>query len=173
MQLFKIPFIISLVLALALPAFGQFDSPPGGQPDEVSQMASFLGLDEDQQTEIRELIDEISPKIQEKEARAGALYRELYEQSGYDFDETEVRETAVRIGDLTAEITALSVILQSRIEGIFTEEQRQTLASMRQQQQQMQQQMQMQQQQPQPGGGSGTDAYGRSPGDPHYGHDHP
>lgn len=163
MQSFQIPFIITLLLALALPAFGQFGN-PGEQPDEVDQMARFLGLDEEQQTGIRAVIEEISPQIQELEVQAEELYRELHEQSGHDFDEAEVRKTAARIGELTGEITALSVILQSRVEGIFTEDQRQRLEAMRRQQPQMP---------AQPGGGSETDAYGRSPGDPHYGHDHP
>ncbi|MEX2381427.1 MAG: Spy/CpxP family protein refolding chaperone [Opitutales bacterium] len=174
--------VAALAIGMAAPASGQF---PGTQeqPDQVDQLAQLLGLSEEQQTEIRTVIDEIGSKIEELQVKAQELQQELQEQVGPDFNEDEIRKTATKLGEATGEMTALSVILQSKVEAIFTEEQRETLKDLERQQQQaqqeqmqrqLQQQLQQQQLPPQQSQGSGgTDPYGRDAGDPHYGHDHP
>lgn len=117
------------------------------QPDEVDQLAEMVGLTEEQQSEIRAVIDEISPQVERLQAEAQVAQRELYDKAGADFDEKEIREGAAKLGALSGEITALTLILQSRVDGIFTDEQRAQLEQMQQQQQEMQRQMQQQQMQ--------------------------
>lgn len=166
--------VAALATGTVLPASAQF---PGAQeqPDQVDQLAQLLGLSDEQQTDIRAVIDDLSPKIDELQSELQGLHEELQEQSGPDFDEAEIRKTADKIGELTGEMTALSVILQSKVESEFTEEQRETLKNLEQQQQQppQQQQQRPQGQAPQQPGGGEADQHGRNPGDPHYGHDHP
>lgn len=140
--------VAGLAAGLALPAMAQMPGPQE-QPDEVDQLTQVLGLSEEQETEIRSVIDEISPKIDELQAEVQSVQEELQEKSGAGFDEDSIRESASRFGELTGEITALSVILQSKVQDIFTEEQRDELESIQQRQREMQQQMQQQQMQQQ------------------------
>lgn len=143
--------VAGLAVAFTLPAFGQQPEFPGAeeQPDEVDQLAQMVGLSDDQQTEIREVIAEISPKIEELQVKAQEAQEELHGKAGKDFDEDEIRKGAAKLGEMTGEITALSIILQSRVDGIFTDDQRDQLDQLQQQQQQQQQQMQQQQMQQQ------------------------
>lgn len=137
--------VATLTAGISLFAFGQLP-PAQEQPDEVDQLTQMLGLTEEQQTEIRGVIDEISPQIEKLQVEARAVQEDLQEHvTGDEFDETEIRKTAAKLGDLTGEITALTVILQSKVHRAFTDEQRKQLEELERQQQQMQQQ-QMQQQ---------------------------
>lgn len=140
--------VAALVMGLSLSASGQI---PGQEerPDEVDQLAEMLDLTEDQQSEIRSVIDEISPKIEELQTEARSVQEGLREKAGPDFDEAEIRKDASKLGELTGEITALTIILQSTVHSIFTKEQRDKLEELERQQQQMQQQMQQQFQQQQ------------------------
>ncbi len=159
-KLLQFMTVAGLAMSLTLFASGQM---PAGQPapqqppDQVDQLAQMIGLTEEQTAEIRAAIDEISPKIEALQTEAQEVQQELEEISGADFDEAKIRETATKLGELTGKITAESVILQSMVDGIFTDEQRQRLEDLERQQQQMQRQMQqqqmqqmMQQQQPPP-----------------------
>lgn len=120
------------------------------QPDQVSQIAELVGLSEDQEAEIREIMQETRAELQELQAEASEVQQQLQEQIGPDYDEGQIRDDAARLGELNGEMTALSTLMQARIDSVFTEEQRNTLEErmrqMQQQQQQMQQQMQQQQQ---------------------------
>lgn len=144
----------ALGCSLSLSAFGQ--QPGAAAPgDQVDQLATMLGLSEDQQTEIREAIDELSPQIETLQGKAQAVQQELQEKIRPDFDEAEIRETAAKLGELSGEMAALSAVLQATVQDIFTEEQRDQLeeqqrAQQQAQQQQMQQQMQRQMQQQAP-----------------------
>jgi len=69
--------------------------------------------------------------------------------AGPDFDETAIRAKAGELGNLEGQMTAASIILQSKIDAVFTVEQREQLEEMQRQQQQMQQQMQQMQMQQQ------------------------
>lgn len=167
--------LAALTLGIAFPVSAQV---PGAQqqPDQVDQLTQMLGLSEEQQTEIRSIFDEINPKLQELQLEARDLQQELQELGGPGFDEEKVRKTAAKLGELTGEMNALSIILQSRVEENFTEEQRQQLEDLQQQQQggpQPQQQQGAPQPQQQPSTDGGPDQHGRGPGDEHYGHGHP
>ncbi|MGQ4880188.1 hypothetical protein ACOJCM_16610 [Billgrantia sp. LNSP4103-1] len=139
----------TLGFAGAATAQEQMQAPQGDQVDQLDQL---LDLDENQQQEIRSLLDEAERELAPKEQEAQALQARLGDHVGPDYDENAIRQDAARLGDLTGEITAESVLLQSRIESVFTDEQRQRLdEAISQQQQQMQDlQDQMQQQEGQP-----------------------
>jgi periplasmic protein CpxP/Spy len=137
-------FLAALFLGLSIPAFAQ-EARPSGPPDEVDQLGQMVGLSEEQKTDIRSIIGEMTPKLEELQDQAERVQQELQEQAGPDFEESKIRETAAKLGELTGEMTALTVILQSRVARVFTEEQRDQLEQMSQQQAQLQQQ-QMQQQ---------------------------
>jgi periplasmic protein CpxP/Spy len=138
--------VISVALAFSAAA-QQPES--GAQQDELQRLAEAIGLSDDQQSEIRAVVDEIGPDIQALQTRAQLLQQELQKHVRPDYDEDEIREGAERLGDLTGEMTALSVLMQARIQAIFTEEQREQLQEIvaRQQQQQQQFEEQMRQQQ--------------------------
>jgi len=141
-----IPFLAATALAalLFVPASAQ-EAIPGAPPDEVDQLAQMVDLTEEQQRDIRGVIAEITPRIEQLQTRAQSVQQELEELAGPDFNESEIRETASRLGDMAGEMTALTVILQSRVAQIMTEEQREELEERARQQEQMQQQMMQQQ----------------------------
>ncbi|KAA0014379.1 MULTISPECIES: Spy/CpxP family protein refolding chaperone [Billgrantia] len=141
---------LSLGMASAATAQQQMQAPPQG--DQVDQLDQLLDLDENQQQEIRRLLDEAQSQMAPKEQEVQALQARLGEHVGPDFDEAAIRQDASRLGELTGELTAESVLLQSRVEAVFTEEQRERLEQeIAQQQQQMRDlQDQMQQQGGQP-----------------------
>lgn len=140
------------ILALAVSALlvgnvamAQQASP--GQPDQVDQLAQMVGLDDSQQTEIRAILEEMQGEIQELQQEAQELQAELQDQIGPDYDESQIRSIAADLGEISGEMTALSTLMQARVDSVFTEEQRQKLEERMQQMRQMQRQRQMQQQQ--------------------------
>lgn len=139
-------FLAAIALSLGIAGAAMAQQAPQG--DQVDQLDQLLDLEESQQQEIRSLMEEAERELAPKEQEAQALQARLGEHVGPDFDESAIREDASRLGELTGEITAESVLLQSRIESVFTEEQRERLdEAVAQQQQQMQNlQEQMQQQ---------------------------
>jgi periplasmic protein CpxP/Spy len=141
--------LLSLVAASQSAAQNQGSPAPSGEaPDQISQLAEMVGLSDDQESEIRGVIDEKSPKIEQLQQQARAIQSELDALSGPDYDEAAIRAKASELGGLQGEMTAESVLLQSEIDSIFTAEQREQLEAMQRQQQQMrQQQMQRQMQQ--------------------------
>ena len=133
-----------VALSLSVPAVAQQS---GGQPDQVDQLAQMVGLTEEQQTEIRAIIDEMQGEIGELRQEARALQQQMQGEIKSDFDEAAIREQAEELGDVTGEIAALSTLMQAKVDSIFTQEQRDELDKrMQQMQQQMQQRRQMQQQ---------------------------
>ncbi len=109
----------------------------------------MVGLSEAQEKDIRAIIAELEPLLESLQTKAQAVQTELVELAGPDFDEALIRAKAAELGDLEGEMTAASIILQSKIDAVFTAEQREQLEAMQRQQQEMQrqmQQMQMQQQ---------------------------
>jgi periplasmic protein CpxP/Spy len=148
---------LALAICMAAPTLAQEEPFPAPQ-DEVDQLAALIGLTDEQQAEIRELMAEIGPEIQALQAEAEVQQHELQQHVGPDFDEGEIREAAGRLGELTGEMTALSVLLQAKVQAVFTEDQRRHLQALveeqeeqqRQFQEQLRQQQQQQQQQPPP-----------------------
>lgn len=148
----QISSILALVFAATAQSFGQApaNAPAGAQqPDQISQLAEMVGLSDEQEKEIRAIIAEMEPAIEKLQTEARAVQTELVALAGPEFDETAIRAKAAELGALEGEITASSIILQSKIDAVFTEEQREQLEEMQRQQQQMQQQMQQQQMQQQ------------------------
>jgi len=108
----------------------------------------LVGLSDDQQTEIRGIIDEKQEKIAELREEARALQQQMQAEIKPEYDEDSIRDNAEELGDVTGEIAALSTLMQAKVDSVFTEEQRDTLDKrMQQMQQQRQQQQQMMQQQ--------------------------
>lgn len=146
MKLAKMFGTAAIALSLSAPALAQ--QAAGGQPDQVDQLAQLVGLSEDQQTEIRGIIDEKQEKIAELRQEARALQQQMQAEIKPDYDEDSIRDNAEELGDVTGEIAALSTLMQAKVDSVFTEEQRDTLDKrMQQMQQQRQQQQQMMQQQ--------------------------
>ena len=144
MKLVKLFGTALVALSLSVPAVAQQS---GGQPDQVDQLAQMVGLTEEQQTEIRAIIDEMQGEIGELRQEARALQQQMQGEIKSDFDEAAIREQAKELGDVTGEIAALSTLMQAKVDSVFTQEQRDELDKrMQQMQQQMQQRRQMQQQ---------------------------
>lgn len=142
MKLAKLFGTALVAVSLSVPALAQ--QAPGGQPDQVAQLAKMVGLSEDQQTEIRGIIDEMQGEIGELQAEARGLQQKVQAEIKPDYDEDAIRDNAEELGKVTGEMTALSAIMQAKVDEVFTEEQRDTLE---QRMKQMQQQRQMMQQQ--------------------------
>lgn len=138
MQLSKFLVTLTLTLGIIGAATAQ-QMPPPSQGDPIEQLDQLLDLEESQQQEIRRLMETAERELAPKEQEAQTLQANLAEQVGPDVDENAVRQDATRLGELTGEITAESILLQSRIEAVFTDDQRQRLDdAIAQQQQQMQ-----------------------------------
>tara|TARA_R110002020_G_scaffold11538_4_gene43271 strand:+ start:1420 stop:1878 length:459 start_codon:yes stop_codon:yes gene_type:complete len=136
-------------LAFSVPAMAQ--QMGGGAPsvdDQVNQLDEMVDLNDGQKEELSNLLTQMQDDVGANEQEAQQLQQQLSEHVQPDYDEAAIRADAERLGDLTAEMTADSIIIQSQIEGVFTQEQRDQLdEAVAQQQQQMQQQMQEQMQQ--------------------------
>lgn len=139
---------------MAAPVLAQ-EVPPQTAPspqEQVAQLDEMVGLDQAQQDEIVGYLTELQQDVGQRHSDVQLLEQQLLEQAGPDFDENAIRQTATQLGDLTAQIAADSVILQSRIEAALTQEQRDALDEAARQQEeemrQMQEQMMQQQQQP-------------------------
>ncbi|AHI28721.1 Spy/CpxP family protein refolding chaperone [Marinobacter similis] len=146
MKLAKMFGTAVVALSLSAPAVAQ--QAAGGQPDQVDQLAQMVGLSDDQQTEIRGIIDEKQDKIAKLRQEARALQQQMQAEIKPEYDEDSIRDNAEELGDVTGEIAALSTLMQAKVDSVFTEEQRNTLDKrMQQMQQQRQQQQQMMQQQ--------------------------
>lgn len=153
------PAVAALVFSIPVMAQQMGGGGMGGGPpsvdDQVNQLDEIVDLDEGQKEEISSLMTQMQDEIGAKEQEAQALQQQLGEQVQPDYDEAAIRADAERLGDLTAEMTADAIIMQSQIEGVFTQEQRDQLdeavAQQREQMQQMREQMQQQQQQQQGG----------------------
>ena len=147
MPFFKLitAFFISILVVTA-----HAQSETGGmpqQPDQVQQLTELLDLDSDQQSEMRAVMNEGEAKINGMEEEFVALQQRLREQVGPNFDEASIRADAAELGKLTGDMTAESLIMQAKIDSIFTEDQRNKLEEVIQQQQAQQQQMQQLQRQ--------------------------
>jgi TolA-binding protein len=121
MKLVKLFAIALMTLGLSAPALAQQS---GGQPDQVDQLTQMVGLSEDQQTEIRSILDEMQSEIRELNSEAQQLQQQIQGQVKPDYDEAAIRENAEELGKVTGEITALSTLMQAKVDSVFTEEQR-------------------------------------------------
>lgn len=145
MKLTRILAAALLTLGLTTPVLAQ--QAGAGQPDQVDQLAQAVGLNEDQKKEIRTIMEGAQGEIDELREQALKIQENLQAEIGPDYEEAAIREQAEKLGDLTGEMTALSILLQARVESVFTEEQRAELKKKMEQQQQMQRQLQQQMQQ--------------------------
>eukprot|EP00003_Mantamonas_plastica_P008354 TRINITY_DN17270_c0_g1_i1.p1 TRINITY_DN17270_c0_g1~~TRINITY_DN17270_c0_g1_i1.p1 ORF type:complete len:154 (+),score=51.73 TRINITY_DN17270_c0_g1_i1:247-708(+) len=146
MKLAKLFGTALVALTLSAPTLAQQAS--GGQPDQVDQLAQMVGLSDDQQKEIRGIIEDMQGQIGELRQEARGLQQAMQAEIKPDYDEDAIREKAEELGDVTGEIAALSSLMQAKVDSVFTPEQREELDKrMKQMQQQMQQQRQMMQQQ--------------------------
>lgn len=146
MKLAKLFGTALVALSLSAPALAQ--QAPGGQPDQVAQLAQMVGLSEDQQKEIRGILEDMQGEIGTLRTEAKTLQEKMQGEIKADYDEDAIRDHAEDLGDVTGEIAALSTLMQAKVDSVFTEEQRDELEKkMQQMRQQMQQQRQMMQQQ--------------------------
>lgn len=142
MKLVKLFGIAMIAIGMSAPAMAQ---QAGGQPDQVEQLAEMVGLSEDQQKDIRGILDEMQAEIQALNGEAQQLQQQIQGEIKPDYDESAIRKNAKELGEITGEIAALSTLMQAKVDSVFTEEQREELNKrMQEMQQQMQQQRQMQ-----------------------------
>ena len=125
------------------------------QGDQVDQLAKMIDLTDEQQEKIRSILDEMQGDIQETQKEIQQLQQRLDGQIGPDYDEEKIRADAEKLDELTGEMTAESILLQARVEEVFTEEQREELEKQMRQRQQRMRRMQQQMRQ-QRGGGQGN-----------------
>ncbi|MGO1461271.1 MAG: Spy/CpxP family protein refolding chaperone [Oleiphilaceae bacterium] len=145
MKLAKLLGTALVAVSLSAPALAQ--QAPGGQPDQVAQLAQMVGLSEDQQKEIRGILDGMQGEIAPLREEAKTLQQKMQGEIKADYDEDAIRDHAEDLGEVTGEIAALSTLMQARVDGVFTQEQRDELdKKMQQMRQQMQQRQMMQQQ---------------------------
>lgn len=153
MQVAKLfaPAVAALVFSVPAMAQQMGGGMGGGAPsvdDQVNQLDEMLDLDDGQKEELNDLLTQMQDENSAKQQEARELQQQLGEHVQPDYDEAAIRADAERLGDLTAEMTADSVIIQSQIEDVFTQEQRdqldEAMAQQREQMQQMQEQMQQQ-----------------------------
>lgn len=152
MTVLKSLAISTLTLALATPALAQ-QMPQGQAPsaeDQVSQLDELVDLDDNQEQELVTLLNDSQSRIRELQTEAQEIQMQLQESIGPEFDEAAIRQDAERLGQLTGDMMAESVLMQSRLEATLTQEQRDELQRQMEAQQeamrQMQEQMQRQQQ---------------------------
>lgn len=149
MQVAKLFLPAVAALIFSVPAMAQ--QMGGGAPsvdDQVNQLDEMVDLNDGQKEELSNLLTQMQDEVGANEQEAQQLQQQLSEHVQPDYDEAAIRADAERLGDLTAEMTADSILIQSQIEGVFTQEQRDQLdEAVAQQQEQMQQQMQEQMQQ--------------------------
>ncbi|WP_372987340.1 Spy/CpxP family protein refolding chaperone [Marinobacter sp.] len=145
MKLVKFLGTALVALSFSAPSFAQ--QAAGGQPDQVDQLAQMVGLSDDQQTEIRGILDEMQGKIGQLRQEAQQIQQQMQAEIKADYDEAAIRENAEELGDLTGEIAALSTLMQAKVDSVFTQEQRDELDKRMQQMQQQRQMMQQQQKQ--------------------------
>ncbi len=156
-------FLATALAALTLgsPAVAQQMPAPGGgggqgQTDRVKQLDKFLDLSDDQKEKLRDLFGQMDEKVESRKQEAQKMQKQMGEHVGPDYDEKAIREDAKKLGNLTADLTAQSVILQSKVESVFTEEQRKKLEQkMKEQQKKMRQMRQKMRQRRSKGGGGG------------------
>lgn len=134
-----------LAMAMAFTAGAQQMGQQGG--DQVDQLARMVDLTDEQQEEIRGILDEMQGDIQDTQKKIQQLQQKLDGRVGPDYDEEAIREDAEKLGNLTGEMTAESILLQSRVESVFTEKQRKELEKQMQKQRQQMQRMQQKMQQ--------------------------
>lgn len=128
-----------VVLALSVSALAQ--QAMQAQPDQVDQLAEMVGLTEEQQAEIRQILGDMQGQIAALREKALLLQQQMQAQVRADYDETGIRENARALGELTGEIAALSTLMQAKVDRVFTQEQRDELdRRMREMQQQIRQQ---------------------------------
>ncbi len=133
MKLLKPLATLLFALTLANPVWAQ-------QPDQVDRLAEMVGLSDEQQNEIRTIVEDLQSEIQARRVEAQQLQQQLQSHIKPDYDEAAIRADVAKLGDLTGEISALSTLLQAKVDAVFTQEQRDELdRKMREMQQRMQQ----------------------------------
>ncbi len=144
MKLVRAAVLTVMTLGIMFPAFAQ----QPGQQDQVDRLAQMVGLNDGQQKEIRSIIDELQGEIHGLQGEVQQLQQNLQSQIKPEFDESAIRADAEKLGELTGEISALSTLMQAKVDSVFTAEQRGALEQrMQEMQQKMQQQRDMMQQQ--------------------------
>ncbi|WP_417538879.1 Spy/CpxP family protein refolding chaperone [Marinobacter sp.] len=143
MKLAKLFGTALVALSLSAPVLAQ---QAGGQPDQVDQLAQMVGLSEDQQKEIRGILEKMQGEIGSLREEARALQEQMQAEIKADYNEAAIREQGENLGDVTGEIATLSALMQAKVDRVFTQEQRDELdKKMQEMRQQMQQRQMMQQ----------------------------
>ncbi|OEY66780.1 Spy/CpxP family protein refolding chaperone [Marinobacter sp. X15-166B] len=114
------------------------------QQDQIDRLAELVGLNDHQQQDIRAIVTDMQHEIHQLQDQVRQLQQDLLSQIKPQYNERAIRADAEKLGDLTGEISALSTLMQAKVDSVFTAEQRATLAEqMQARQRKMQQQREM------------------------------
>lgn len=112
-----------LSLSLSFPVLAEAQP----EPDQVERLATLVELSDDQKARIREILADMQGQIRDLRVEARTLQQKLQDHIRPDYDEAAIRADAEKLGDLSGEISALSTLLQARVDSVFTQEQRDEL----------------------------------------------
>lgn len=101
--------------------------PRGNMPrgDHVDHMAKMLGLSDTQQKQIKDILNAERGKNAALMEKMGGFRQQLHAAAqAATFDEAEVRAIATKQAQAEIELTVSRARVQSRINGVLTEEQR-------------------------------------------------
>ena len=126
MKIAKLIGAAVLAFSLSAPVLAQPEI-PSQQPDQVDRLSQMVGLSDDQQSEIRSILDDYQGQIRTLRVEAQQLQQQLQDQIKPDYDEDAIRTDATKLGELSGEISALSTLMQAKVDSVFTQEQRDEL----------------------------------------------
>ncbi len=116
-----------LSLSLSFPVLAEPLPEPQPEPDQVERLATLVALSDDQKARIREILADLQAQIRDLRVEALTLQQKLQDHIRPDYDEAAIRADAEKLGDLSGEISALSTLLQAKVDSVFTQEQRDEL----------------------------------------------
>ncbi|WP_372781343.1 hypothetical protein [Litorivivens sp.] len=117
-------FVSAALCSLSLVAQGM----PQAQPhQQVKQLDAVVKLDGQQERDIERMLTDSREKTDKLYGRMQALKMALGGEIGPEFDEDAIREKAKALGELSGELTAETALLQARIQGALTDQQRRKL----------------------------------------------
>ncbi|SDX60286.1 Spy/CpxP family protein refolding chaperone [Marinobacter mobilis] len=116
-----------LSLSLSFPVLAEPLPEPQSEPDQVERLATLVALSDDQKARIREILADLQAQIRDLRVEALTLQQKLQDHIRPDYDEAAIRADAEKLGDLSGEISALSTLLQAKVDSVFTQEQRDEL----------------------------------------------
>mgnify|MGYP001316292228 CR=1 FL=1 len=120
--------IRTLTVAVALTAASTAVLAGGPKGDHADRMARMLDLNDEQRTQVQEIMREHRTEMQELRAQIREQRKALHASATADeFDEAQAREQADKLGDLMGDAAFHGSRMRHEIHAVLTPEQRQKL----------------------------------------------